>query len=115
MREGAEVDHFIPWSRCHSDLAHNFVLAHRGCNSAKSDHLAFEKHLESWLVRNTERRVELEQRYSASDVVHDLGASSRIAAWAYSCAEQVNGQVWMRGREFKHLDPSWRAMFARAS
>jgi hypothetical protein len=108
MREGGDIDHFIPWSRCHSDLAHNFVLAHRGCNNAKSDHLAFEKHLEAWVERNTSRRDELEQRYSVSAVVHDANTSARIATWAYSCAEQSHGQVWIRGKEFKHLDDSWR-------
>ena len=34
------VDHFISWSRYTTDLGHNFVLAHPGCNSQKSDYLA---------------------------------------------------------------------------
>ncbi|MBM4148953.1 MAG: HNH endonuclease [Lentisphaerae bacterium] len=110
LRSSADVDHFIPWSRCHSDLAHNFVLAHRGCNSAKSDHLAFEKHLEAWAVRNADMRAELNQRFDAAAIVYDLDVSRRIASWAYAYAEQANSQVWIRDSEFKRLDGSWRAI-----
>jgi hypothetical protein len=52
LTSAPDVDHFIPWSRCRSDLAHNLVLAHKNCNAAKSDHLACEDHLESWTARN---------------------------------------------------------------
>lgn len=108
LKEAAEVDHFIPWSRCHSDLAHNFVLAHRNCNNAKSDHLASERHLAAWVKRNTDRQVELEQRFRAAEVIQDQAASSRIAAWAYTCAEQSYSPVWVRKNEFKQLDTVWR-------
>jgi 5-methylcytosine-specific restriction endonuclease McrA len=37
LKNAGEVDHFIPWSRYPTDLGHNFVLAHPGCNNAKSD------------------------------------------------------------------------------
>jgi hypothetical protein len=108
LRSSADVDHFIPWSRCHSDLAHNFVLAHRGCNNAKSDHLAFERHLASWVTRNTELRTELDQRFASAALDHNLDASLRIAQWAYFHTQQANGQVWIRDKEFKHLDDGWR-------
>jgi hypothetical protein len=39
LRGSIDVDHFIPWSRYPTDLGHNFVLAHRRCNNAKSDYL----------------------------------------------------------------------------
>ena len=55
----AQVDHFIPWSRYPADLGHNFVLAHRGCNNAKSDYLAAEHHLAAWAERNREHQAEL--------------------------------------------------------
>src|SRR4051812_24315384 len=48
-----EVDHFIPWARYPVDLGHNFVLAHDGCNNAKTDLLAVD-HLEHWCLRNEE-------------------------------------------------------------
>jgi hypothetical protein len=40
------VDHFIPWSRYPRDTAHNFVLAHAGCNGDKRELLAAKRHLE---------------------------------------------------------------------
>ena len=45
MARQADVDHFVPWSLYQLDLGHNFVLAHRTCNSAKRDLLASEDHL----------------------------------------------------------------------
>lgn len=112
LRDSVEVDHFIPWSRCHSDLAHNLVLAHSSCNNQKSDHLAFEKHLESWALRNTDLRKEVEQRFDEAKVVHDLDSSIEISRWAYSMTELADGQVWIKGNEFKHLDSSWRGFFS---
>jgi 5-methylcytosine-specific restriction endonuclease McrA len=32
LQGSGDVDHFIPWTRYPRDLAHNFVLAHAGCN-----------------------------------------------------------------------------------
>ena len=108
IQTNADVDHYIPWSRCRSDLGHNLVLAHRSCNNAKSDHLASEVHLEAWVARNSELRTEMEQRFSEGALLHDLDASIRIAQWAYSHTEQANGQVWTRARELTRLDGSWR-------
>jgi len=108
----ADVDHFIPWSRCHSDLAHNFVLVHRGCNAAKSDHLAFERHLETWVRRNRDLGVELDHRFEAVALLHDVSASISIARWAYSYVEGARGQVWIKADKFKHLDNTWREFLA---
>ena len=55
----SQVDHFIPWSRYPADLGHNFVLAHQGCNHAKSDYLAAEDHLAAWAERNRQNQDEL--------------------------------------------------------
>jgi hypothetical protein len=108
LRSNIDVDHFIPWSRYNSNLAHNFVLAHRGCNSAKSDHFAFEGHLEAWVTRNTGSSLELAQRFSDDGLIHDLDASIRIAHWAYSQTEKANGDVWIRGKEFRRLGSGWQ-------
>jgi len=106
----ADVDHYIPWSRCRSDLGHNLVLAHRACNNSKSDHLASECHLEAWVTRNTELRTEMEQRFSDGALLYDLDVSTRIAQWAYSRTEQANGQVWIRPLEFARLSGNWRQL-----
>jgi hypothetical protein len=105
-----DVDHFIPWSRCRSDLAHNLVLAHKGCNAAKSDHLACERHLKKWTDRNkalSSAAHELEK----IALPHDIDATGQIARWAYSNTEQTHGQVWIIRKEFTRLDGIWRTLF----
>jgi hypothetical protein len=112
LAESSAVDHFIPWSRCRSDLAHNFVLAHGHCNAAKSDYLAFERHLEAWCARNADQRAEMIQRFDAASMLHDLPASLSVARWAYGQTEGANGQVWVEGKVFCHLGGTWRSVFA---
>ena len=103
-----DVDHFIPWSRCRSDLAHNLVLAHKGCNAAKSDYLACEDHLQAWTTRNRNRIGATDSLFDKGAQPHDLNVSERIAQWAYSQTEQVHGQVWIVRKSFKVLDSTWR-------
>ena len=106
------INNLSQCARCHSDLAHNFVLAHRGCNAAKSDHLAFERHLESWARRNSDLGVELDQRFEAAALIHDVNASISMARWANSYVEGARGQVWIKANQFKHLDNMWREFLA---
>lgn len=46
-----EVDHFVPWARHPTNALENLVVADKGCNGRKSDHLAAARHLERWLER----------------------------------------------------------------
>ena len=69
LKTSAEVDHFIPWSRYPQDTAHNFVLAHRGCNNDKRDLLAGSRHLEHWVHRNATYGEEIE--YQVGDLGFD--------------------------------------------
>lgn len=110
LRAHAEVDHFIPWSRYPTDLGHNFVLAHRSCNNAKSDYLASEQHLESWSHRIHTRSDELAQRFSDAGLPANSRASLRITQWAYEQLEQASGQVWQNSSVFLHLGPTWREL-----
>jgi hypothetical protein len=103
----AQVDHFIPWSRYPADLGHNFVLAHEGCNNAKSDHLAAEEHLAAWAERNREHRAELEARLSEASLPGDVAATVRVARWVYQQTEKANGLVWVAERSMRHLGPGW--------
>jgi hypothetical protein len=103
-----EVDHFIPWSRCRSDLAHNLVLAHKGCNAAKSDFLACEDHLQAWTKRNRALVGAASGQFDRVALPHDLNVSERIAQWAYSQTEQTHGQVWVIRKNFKPLGAVWR-------
>jgi len=107
-----EADHFIPWSKYPQDLGHNFVLAHSSCNNRKSDYLAAEEHLGAWRDRNASVAGELSQRFDALELPHDMKASIRVAEWAYGQTEKAEGQVWVRDRILKHLQPDWRRFLA---
>jgi 5-methylcytosine-specific restriction endonuclease McrA len=102
-----EVDHFIPWSRYPADLGHNFVLAHKACNNAKSDYLAAEKHLAAWAERNRLHQEELNSRLQAAALPCNLSASVQVARWVYQQTEKANGQVWVIEKVLQHLSPAW--------
>jgi 5-methylcytosine-specific restriction endonuclease McrA len=104
----SEVDHFIPWSRYPADLGHNFVLAHKSCNNAKSDYLAAEKHLAAWSERNRLHQEELQSRLQAATLPCDFSASVQITKWVYQQTEKANGQVWVMEKVLQHLSPAWQ-------
>lgn len=110
LKRSTEVDHFVPWSRYPTDLGHNFVLAHPACNNAKSDHIAAEEHLTAWIEQNREHAPEIHERLTEAALPHDLGASVRIAEWAYEQTERASGQVWVVQKDFRHLGPEWRRL-----
>ena len=103
----ADVDHFIPWARYPTDLGHNFVLAHSGCNRSKSDNLAAEPHLEAWLERNALYGGALGCRFDEAGVAHDLVATLGVARWAYAQTAAAGGQVWAGGRTLTSLSDLW--------
>jgi len=107
-REIQQVDHFVPWSRYPADVGQNFVLAHNGCNNAKSDYLAAEKHLAGWARRNEDHREELQSRLQEAALPCDSVAAMQIAKWVYQQTEKANGQVWVMEKILQHLGPSWR-------
>jgi 5-methylcytosine-specific restriction endonuclease McrA len=102
-----QVDHFVPWSRYPADLGHNFVLAHAKCNNAKSDFLAAENHLATWVERNKEHQAELQTRLVEAALPCDLTATVQIAKWVYQQTEKANGQVWVEEKVLRHLGPDW--------
>ena len=110
MRSASDVDHFIPWWRYPTDLGHNFVLAHAACNRRKSDHLAAEEHLARWVERNESQGIVLAEAFDGKRIRHDLGASMRIARWAYEQAAQRGGQVWVKGSELAVLGDGWEGL-----
>ena len=112
LSKQSQVDHFVPWARYPVDLGHNFVLAHVQCNNAKSDHLAAEDHLATWIDRNRLHRVELQTRLVEAALPCDWSATSQIAKWVYQQTEKANGQVWVAEKVLKHLGPSWSRSFA---
>lgn len=105
-----DVDHFIPWIKYPRDLAHNFVLAHAGCNRRKSDMLAAERHLERWVMRNADYGDEIAGELKG--FAADLTCSHRVAHWAYEQAITAGGSGWVAGRTTERLSTSCLAMLA---
>jgi HNH endonuclease len=109
------VDHFVPWSRYPTDLAHNFVLVDERCNNAKRDMLAAVAHLERWCLRNEEHGPQLGMLFGERGLFHDLAASYRVTSWAYTSAEHAHAQVWLAQKEVVPLDGEWRAVMGVAA
>ena len=59
LAQAFEIDHFVPWSRHPDNGLENLVAADRGCNAAKSDHLAAADHVEHWLERVSHHKSDL--------------------------------------------------------
>ena len=116
IKSRPDVDHFIPWRLYALDLGHNFVLAHRGCNSSKSDLLAAEEHLERWTERTRNRRDELEEGFDQLKILHDWPASRQIAHWAYGQAHQAGRHVWVGAKkDLKPLSGDWLRILSAAT
>lgn len=109
------VDHFIPWRRYPVDLGHNFVLAHRRCNSQKGDRLAAPAHLERWQTRNETHGAELSSRFREGDIRFDLGTSYQVARWAYEQVERAGGSTWVEGKLLAPLVGDWRKILGTAA
>ena len=115
LKDRADVDHFIPWSRYPVDLGHNFVLAHSSCNAQKSDRLAAVEHLERWYDRNFKHGQNLLREFQERNIVHDEHASLQITAWAYSQAQAVGAMVWLHGDDLVALTLEWEQVVQRSS
>jgi len=102
------VDHFILWSIYPVNLGHNFVLADSACNSAKSDYLAAQEHLERWSSRNRELGSQLGAEFDRVGVIHNVHASQTIAEWAYNRAFVVGAQTFRSKGVFEQLPIDWR-------
>jgi len=102
-----EIDHFVPWSRYPVDLGHNFVMAHKVCNSSKSDLLASESHLNRWLERNVRFGEVLSATFSERQIAHDLSTSIRIVRWAYGQTASVGGLTWEDKKNLVPLSSRW--------
>ncbi|MBI3044452.1 MAG: HNH endonuclease [Betaproteobacteria bacterium] len=109
VRDGGDVDHFIPWSRYPLDLGHNFVLAHASCNQDKRDMLAAAGHLQRWIERNDSQAGVLDEVFNAARFPFDADASSSVAEWAYENAERAGALVWVRRNgQTSRLTAEWR-------
>lgn len=110
LRQSGEVDHFIPWSRYPRDLGHNFVVAHRGCNAAKRDLLAAERHLERWVERSGTSEGDLADISTDAGFINDWPTSRSVALWSYSHADTVGANVWVAAGDTEALSGRWQAL-----
>ena len=109
VRDGGDVDHFIPWALYKVDLGHNFVLAHASCNQDKRDMLAAAGHLERWVERNDRNSLDLIKIFDSARFPFDADASLSVAEWAYENAERAQALVWVRCRgQTSRLTVTWR-------
>lgn len=111
IHDSGAIDHFIPWSRYPRDITQNFVLAHDGCNSDKSDLLAACVHLAHWRERNELYRTEL-AAFSNSAIISDELTSIGVARWAYAHAHTSKSQVWVGHGITEALDTSYQSILA---
>jgi len=108
--EQAEVDHFIPFSSYPRDMAHNFVLAHTGCNRSKSDTLAAKPHLARWLERLQNRSSDLHEIGELAGIASDRETAHRVAAWGYANASAVAGRAWISASQYEAVDQHYLAL-----
>ena len=94
LKDEFEVDHFIPWSKYHSDTSHNFVLADPKCNNSKSGYLADVSFYEKWLARNQQFGLKIYDYGSDRGFVSNQDISERVSQWAYQMAIENNDLVW---------------------
>jgi 5-methylcytosine-specific restriction endonuclease McrA len=99
----AAVDHFVPWSQFPLNLGHNLVLAHHACNSAKSDRLACQHHLDAWIERNHGQGMFLADECNRVGLLNDLPATIRITQWAYRRACENQRLTWHHGKTLEPL------------
>lgn len=100
----AEVDHFIPWSYYQQDTIHNFVIADKKCNGAKSNFLADTVFLKQWLERNENFGQYIEQASENIGIISNQAASENIAKWAYQRALNNQSPIWIPPKAFITLD-----------
>lgn len=107
IRDGAVVDHFLPWARYPRDLGHNLVIAHAACNGSKSDHLASTAHLKKWCQRNRVHGAQLSARFDADGLPHDVRTSWRVAQSLYRVADTSSAYVWEKKGAMVPLESDW--------
>jgi hypothetical protein len=93
------VDHFVAWARYPVNLGHNLVLADNRCNAAKRDRLPARDHLTAWRERNARFGDQIGKALEERGIVSQLGASNRVAQWAYGQTEAAHGLTWLKADE----------------
>jgi 5-methylcytosine-specific restriction endonuclease McrA len=113
-RETVHIDHFVPWVLHRSDALPNLVASHADCNSAKSDWLAAELHLERWVRRN--ESIVVDETVSApEEATRQRSGTRAIARWAYDRAYELGLPTWLYGKETISLSSGYRRLLSDRS
>jgi 5-methylcytosine-specific restriction endonuclease McrA len=115
VQGGADIDHFLPWTRHIDNGIENLVFAHARCNREKGAYLAAETHVEGWVRRMADRsgvdlcRLANEKRWDSHP--------ERTLAAARSIYLQLpqGYKLWLDGKQFSSAEASrLRAALATA-
>jgi hypothetical protein len=105
LRDDAQVDHFVPWSRYPNNDIENLVVADGRCNNAKHDHLAAVEHVSAWRQWTDERRADLEA--IAAKALWDSARHRSLAvARAIYLRLPDDARLWRSPSEFATVDRS---------
>ena len=99
-QSSADVDHFIPFARYSTDLGHNFVAAHSGCNNSKRDYLAAQVHRDNWQQQNLVQHAAVLSTELAAYFFCDAAKSLAVSDWAYGVAQANGAKLWLNKDEF---------------
>jgi 5-methylcytosine-specific restriction endonuclease McrA len=103
---GAQVDHFIPWSRYPDDGLDNLVTAESRCNGFKGSSLAAADHVARWVGRFAAgSRQHAQFADLAEETAWDRHADrSRSVARGIYLRLPHDARLWLRSREFVRPD-----------
>lgn len=114
VKQGGQVDHFIPWARHIDNGIHNLVYSHGACNGAKSAFFASERHAERWLQRASDSGHALSK--IASDHHWDADRDKTLAAARTLYLRLPDSyKLWVAGKQFESANTTrLNALFASA-
>lgn len=101
LRDAADVDHFLPWSRHPDDGIHNLVVAHARCNNRKRNFLAAATHVDAWARRFSDPRMTgtLEEIAAARRWSLQPSRTMSVARAVYLRLPD-DARLWLSGDEF---------------
>ncbi len=102
LAKGAQVDHFLAWSRWPNDAVENLVLADH-CNGDKSDHLCSRRHLDRWLGRLTNGQATLAEIAQTTRWPSDPKRSISLVKSTYEHIA-AGTPLWVLGKDFVEAD-----------
>lgn len=99
----ADVDHFLPWSRCGDNRIGNLVVADGKCNRSKRDHLAAPPHLKAWCMRHSKRSSDLDRIANDVGWQADAARSLHLVRSFYLRASSST-PFWVKQDEFQQYE-----------